>query len=141
MVSRTTISLCHKLGQEPSALLLAAMALVERFATAQVLETALAQRLAVVVEELVCNLLDHAAQGRDIALVLTLAADAGGTLLTLEDNGDPFDPRAAPIPETPNPVRGGGVGLALVGAWCKVVSYDSADGSNRLMLRLRPLSD
>ncbi|RZK00516.1 MAG: ATP-binding protein [Novosphingobium sp.] len=137
MVSGTTISRCHKAGQEAGDTLIAAMALVERFAASHGLETPATQRLAIVVEEIVSNLLCHAAHDRDIAFTLSLDHGEAGPHIVLDDDSDPFDPRTAPIPEMPEPVRGGGVGLALVGAWCDIVAYDSAQGRNRLILRLR----
>ncbi|MCW1429467.1 ATP-binding protein [Novosphingobium sp. JCM 18896] len=137
MVSGTTISLRHQAGQAAGDALIAAMALVDRFARSQALEVPAAQRLAIVVEEIVSNLIDHAAHGREITFALTLDQDEAGPHILLDDDSDPFDPRAAPLPDSPNPVRGGGVGLALVDAWCDIVAYDSAQGRNRLILRLR----
>ena len=137
MVSGTAISRCHKAGQAAGDALIAAMALVERFASVQALETPAAQRLAIVVEEIVSNLLDHAAPGRDVRFTLALDSDEAGPRIVIEDDADPFDPRAAPLPEMPNPERGGGVGLALVGAWCDIIAYESAGGRNRMVLQLR----
>ena len=137
MVSGTTISHCHKSGHELSEALVAATDAVDSFADAEGLDKITARRLAIIVEEVVANLLDHAAHGRDIAFHLSLDRGESGTLITLEDDSDPFDPRTVPIAETPNPERGGGVGLALVTAWADIVSYDSAGGRNRLILRQR----
>lgn len=134
MVSGTTISRRHQAGQEAGDALIAAMALVERFAVSQGLETPATQRLAIVVEEVLSNLLGHAARDRDIAFTLTLEP---GPRIVLDDDGAPFDPRDAALPDLPNPVRGGGVGLALVDAWCEILSYHSMPGRNRLILRLR----
>lgn len=139
MVSGTTISHCHKAGHEVSGALLAAMAAVHGFADAQALSTAMTQRLAIVVEEIVANLIDHATHGRDITFVLSLDHGEHGLLVAIEDDSDAFDPRSAALPEMPNPVRGGGVGLALLSAWADIVSYDSGGGRNRLVLRFRPV--
>lgn len=137
MVSGTTISRRHKAGQETGDTLIAAMALVERFATSHRLETPATQRLAIVVEEVLSNLLGHAAHDRDIEFTLALDHGEAGPHIVLDDDSDPFDPHGVTLPEMPNPVRGGGVGLALVDAWCEIVAYDSAEGRNRLILRLR----
>jgi len=141
MVSGTTISHCHKAGHELSGALIAAMAAVHDFAVAQPLDTGMVQRLAIVVEEVVTNLLEHAAHGRDITFALALDRGEDRPRVTLEDDSDPFDPRSAPVPETPDPIRGGGVGLALVNAWTDIVSYDSHGGWNRLILKLRRPAD
>lgn len=137
MVSGTTISHCHKSGQELSDALVAATNAVESFAGAEGLDRIAARRLAIIVEEIVANLLDHAAHDRDIAFNLSLDRGESGALVTLEDDSDPFDPRTVPLAEAPNPDRGGGVGLALVAAWADIVSYDSAGGWNRLVLQQR----
>lgn len=138
MVSRTTISHCHKAGEDLSEALLVAMAAVHSFARSEKIETALSQRLAVIAEELVSNLIEHGPKGRDITFGLELASDAAGLYLALEDDSEAFDPRAAPPPDMPDPVRGGGVGLALVRAWTDIVSYESTGGRNRLVIRFRP---
>jgi anti-sigma regulatory factor (Ser/Thr protein kinase) len=137
MVSGTTISHCHKSGHELSQALVAATGAVDTFAYAEGLDRIAARRLAIIVEEIVANLLDHAAHDRDIAFDLSLDRSESGTLVTLEDDSDAFDPRTVPIAEAPNPDRGGGVGLTLVTAWADIVSYDSAGGRNRLILRQR----
>jgi anti-sigma regulatory factor (Ser/Thr protein kinase) len=138
MVSGTAISHRHKAGQGPSAAMDAVAAAVDRFAVAQALGAVTARRLAIVAEEIVANLLDHAAHDRDIAFTLTLEPLGDGPGLTLVDDSDAFDPRSVAPAEMPNPERGGGVGLTLVRAWCDIVSYDSDLGSNRLILRFRP---
>ena len=138
MVSRTTISHRHKAGQDLSDALLTATAAVHSFARTEGVELALSQRLAVVTEELVTNLIEHAPHGRDVAFGLVLERDANGLLLALEDDSEAFDPRDAPKPDMPDPVRGGGVGLALVKAWTDIVSYDCEGGRNRLVLRFHP---
>ena len=137
MVSETTISHCHKSGREISDALAAATGAVDSFAHSEGLDRVTARRLAIIVEEIVANLLDHAAHGRDIMFSLTLDRDEAGAFVALDDDSDPFDPRSAPAAEMPNPERGGGVGLALVTAWADIVSYDSTGGRNRLLLRLR----
>lgn len=137
MVSGTTISHCHKAGHELSDALVAATNAVDRFASAEGLDRITARRLAIIVEEIVANLLDHAAHDRDIAFKLSLDRGESGPLVTLEDDSDAFDPRTVPIAEMPNPERGGGIGLALVAAWADIISYDSAGGWNRLVLRQR----
>ncbi|MBV1689726.1 ATP-binding protein [Novosphingobium sp. G106] len=120
-----------------SAALLAATGAVEAFAGSAELDRVTARRLAIIVEEIVANVLDHAAHDRDIAFTLSLDHRESGPLVTLEDDSDAFDPRTAASVEAPNPDRGGGVGLALVSAWAEIVSYDSAEGRNRLVLQQR----
>jgi serine/threonine-protein kinase RsbW len=137
MVSGTAISLRLRAGQGPAAVFDAVTAAVDGFSAIQALDRTTARRLAIVAEEIVANLIEHAAHGRDIAVALSLDLEDGGLLLTLTDDSDAFDPRDAAPADLPNPVRGGGVGLALVKAWCDILSYDSEAGHNRLTLRFR----
>ena len=137
MVSGTTISHCHRAGQTDAAILSAMLNAVETFAAVNALQSGTARRLAIIVEELVVNLVCHAGHGRDIVVSLGLAQEENGTLVTLEDNSDPFDLREATAPEMPDPDHGGGVGLALVKAWAEVSSYARVGERNRLILRLR----
>jgi anti-sigma regulatory factor (Ser/Thr protein kinase) len=93
-----------------------------------------ADRLAIIVEELVENLVEHAAQPPGAVIRLALWMEAQRLWLQLVDEAPPFDPRHAGV--TPIPARGGSVGLALVRAWTQIESYDSADGRNVLRLSM-----
>ena len=92
-----------------------------------------AEVLAIIVEELLFNLLDHgdAAAGDPITLGITCSPD--GIRLVLESGGTPFDPREART-DRPLADRGGGAGLALVRAWSRIEASESAGGRNRLQL-------
>lgn len=123
-----------------------ALAAAFEFAGKQALHAKMARRLAIIVEEIVTNVLCHAGSApaspdRDIPLTLRLHQDDAGLFVTLEDGGIPFDPRLAVLRELPNPDRGGGVGLALVKAWSEIVAYDRVGCQNRLVLHLHPCRD
>ena len=94
-----------------------------------------AARLAIIVEELVLNLVEHGGvdAAREIELALALEDDA--IEIALADTGAPFDLREA-APGEVIPERGGGAGLDLVRAWAEIVDYRSADGWNHLRLRM-----
>ncbi|CAN5121812.1 hypothetical protein BH10PSE13_BH10PSE13_15000 [soil metagenome] len=97
-----------------------------------------AARLAILVEELVMNLFDHAGVVAGDRVELGLLREEAGVRLVLVDPGAPFDPRESPDDgDAKIPDRGGGAGLALVRAWAEIVEYRSAGGVNRLELRLR----
>lgn len=117
-----------------------ALALVRRFAETHALEAEVVERLAVVVEEWVSNLIEHAdlPAGARIGLGLALAGER--IAVTVTDPGAPFDPRTATF-DGPNLERGGGAGLALLHAWSRVDGYARRGGRNRLRLSLeiRPL--
>ncbi len=87
--------------------------------------------LAVVVEELVSNVIEHGAAG-DTPIAMALALDDAGVRLSLVDGGHFFDPRQAirkPVPE-----RGGGAGIALVLAWTRIIDYARVGDVNHLKL-------
>ena len=93
-------------------------------------------RLCVVVEEWLSNVVEHGEPPPGSRLVVRLARDASGLTLTFTDAGQPFDPRATPAFEGPNPDRGGGAGLELVRAWSQIADYRYRGGRNRLVLEM-----
>lgn len=113
-----------------------AVGAAHRFATD--LPIRVAERLAIVVEELVQNLVEHAVQPPGAVIGLALWIDAGRIWLKLVDRAAPFDPRGAAM--MPIPERGGGAGLAMVRAWTRIDSYVRAAGCNVLLLSM-PLAD
>lgn len=112
-----------------------ALELVRAFAGAHALETELVERLAVVVEEWVSNLIEHADLPPGARVGLSLAMGNGVVKVRITDPGAPFDPRLATF-EGPNPERGGGAGLALLRAWSRIEGYERRDSRNRLRLAL-----
>ena len=105
------------------------------FAAAQGLDDP--DRLAVVVEEWVANIVEHGRTRADSVVTLTLERTVEGEVrLSFSDAGVAFDPRTA-ADDGPNLERGGGAGLALIRAWCEIESYSRRRGRNRLVLRSR----
>ena len=89
--------------------------------------------LAIIVEELLFNLIDHGDAPPGDRIALSLRRVAEGIRLVLESGGTPFDPREAQA-DRPVPDRGGGAGLALVRAWARIEASESVNGRNRLRL-------
>jgi serine/threonine-protein kinase RsbW len=112
-----------------------ALGVARRFAQAAGLEPGCADKLAVVVEEWVANLVEHGALPPGGRIGLILAREPGLIRVTVTDAGCAFDPRAA-VFEGPNLERGGGVGLELVRAWSRVAAYGRRAGRNRLVLEM-----
>lgn len=110
-----------------------AVAAAHRFARAAALDGAVTARLAIIVEELIANVIEHGEPGPGDLVELTLARLGGEVSLILEDRGQAFDPRLRQRPDA-LPERGGGAGLALVNAWTRILSYESAEAGNRLEL-------
>jgi serine/threonine-protein kinase RsbW len=144
MGSGTTISLCHRAGDDLSHGLRPALVAVHEFAGRIALDAAMTRRLAIVAEELLVNLLEHSGEsvdGGELNASLRIDDAAEGLTLTLEDDGIPFDPRDSGAVDMPNLDRGGGVGLALVKAFAQIESYGTSDGVNRLALTMNPRRD
>ena len=91
-------------------------------------------RLAVVVEELVINLYDHAEASPKEEILVELSLSEFDLRLAVTDSGAPFDPGSADNGDLPQ--RGGGAGLKLVRAWASQIRYQSADGRNQLVVHL-----
>lgn len=95
----------------------------------------LSERLSIVVEEWVANVVEHgeAAPGSRIAVGLVLREDM--VLIVFSDPGRPFDPREAAF-GGPDLERGGGAGLELIRAWSRIVAYQRRGGRNRVILEM-----
>lgn len=112
-----------------------ALALVHAFVGQAGLSRDEAERLAIVVEEWIANVVEHGAPPSDSRIGLRLARGANAIRITMTDAGRPFDPRKATF-ENANLERGGGVGLELMRAWSRVLIYGSRAGRNRLVLEM-----
>jgi serine/threonine-protein kinase RsbW len=93
-------------------------------------------RLCVVVDEWLSNVVEHGEPPPGSRLVARLVRDAARLTLTFTDAGQPFDPRATPAFEGPNAARGGGAGLELVRAWAQIADYHHRRGRNRVVLEM-----
>jgi serine/threonine-protein kinase RsbW len=112
-----------------------AIGVARRFSEASELPADAADRLAIIVEEWVVNLLEHGQLEPGSRIGMTLGCDDGLVRLTFSDAGVPFDPRSTEF-RGPNPVRGGGVGLALIRAWSRIADYRRRAGRNQLTLEM-----
>ncbi len=116
----------------------AASEATSRFSGEAKLVGPMAARLAIVVEELAINVVEHGGLDHEGDFALALGLDEeGAVMIVLGDAGLAFDPRQVRAPEE-IPERGGGAGLELVRAWAEILSYRSANGWNLLELRLPP---
>ena len=114
----------------------AALAAARRFSEAEGLSVATADRLAIVVEEWVANVVEHGRPPEGSLIGLRLQKDGERVRMTFTDAGVAFDPRAAED-QGPNLQRGGGAGLALIRSWAEIEAYRRRGGRNRLVLRSR----
>ena len=93
----------------------------------------------VIVEELVCNVMDHGAQAGVDQLVLGLSVDAGRVQLEVRDNGAAYDPLAHPPPDLDADIGErpiGGLGIHLVRELSQETRYARVDGWNALRVVL-----
>lgn len=88
-------------------------------------------------EEALANIVTHGFTGGDHAIEVAIRREPGEVVLTIIDDGLPFDPLAAP----PRPhahdlasAMPGGHGVALMKSYADRLAYQRAEGWNRLML-------
>jgi anti-sigma regulatory factor (Ser/Thr protein kinase) len=112
-----------------------AIAAVRRHAEVHGLVDDVADRLVLVAEEWVVNILDHSGAAPRSWIVLMVSGAGGRLRLTISDAGRPFDPSTV-RDISPNLERGGGAGIALIRTWCEM-TYARRGGRNRLVLDLR----
>lgn len=109
----------------------------QRFAALHQLSDSEAAKLAIVVEELILNLVDYGWAGEPGGTELVLDRVDDRVAITLRDDGVAFDPRAVDNDEA-IPERGGGAGINIIQAWADILDYRSEGGWNRIELRMRP---
>jgi serine/threonine-protein kinase RsbW len=91
-------------------------------------------KLAIIVEEIVANIVEHGNCPAQTQIELSFARVAGEIVVTFVDEGERFDPRTSDAPGDLPPDRGGGAGIALVKAWTSALDWDYKDGRNHLRL-------
>lgn len=92
-------------------------------------------RLELVLEEGVVNIISHAYPGCSGEVEVTLMPAEVGLLLRLEDAGIPFDPVSAPLPDldaSADKRRIGGLGIFLMKNSSEAFSYRREGGNNVL---------
>lgn len=109
---------------------------VHRLADAHALDADTRGRLAVVVEELVANVVEHGRPDPASRIGLTLVRETDGVRVELTDAGIAFDPRTEGAESGGPSERGGNAGLALVRAWSRIASYSREEGRNHLVLQV-----
>ena len=86
------------------------------------------------VEELFLNAVKH---GRANKATISISSDSDGARLEIVDDGLPFDPARAPdkrLDGASTEFQIGGFGVSLVRKFSRRMTYDRADGANRLVL-------
>lgn len=114
-----------------------ALNLLEGFLERQVLGDNICAQLAIIVEELVANIVEHSKSPTDQPVSIELERSGADIILLLSDGGMAFDPSVIVAPLDAPPERGGGAGLALVQSWASEISYQRINGRNILKLVLK----
>ncbi|HEX4095081.1 MAG TPA: ATP-binding protein [Caulobacteraceae bacterium] len=101
---------------------------IDRHLKPQSLSARAQNRLEVIFEELVSNIVRYGMRpGHDQSILVTVAAQAGVIRLTIEDDGLPFDPFSLaepPAPRSLEEVRIGGLGIPLVRRLAASTAYE-----------------
>jgi serine/threonine-protein kinase RsbW len=101
------------------------------------LDTEMANRLELAVEEWVVNVCEHAYGGRGGTIEVVLRKERGQLFVEITDEGTPFDPLKAPEPNLTAPLdqrQPGGLGLLLIRRMTDGVSYARVGGRNVVTL-------
>ena len=123
-----------KADADPGEAILAALAFTRDFLATLAKPSPASDKLLIVIEELVANIARHGGKGRDLVLRMRLAERDERLQLMIEDDGEPFDPVSAPPPSPGATIGDGGVGLPMIHAWSRELTYMRESGINRLSL-------
>ncbi|MBL8770854.1 MAG: ATP-binding protein [Phenylobacterium sp.] len=123
-----------RLPADPSAVA-RALGVARRFSEAAGLGSMCADKLAIIVEEWIANIIEHGAPPAGSHIGVSLVREPGLVRLTITDAGAFFDPRTAAF-AGPDLERGGGAGLELIRAWSRIAAYGRRAGRNRIVLEL-----
>ena len=91
--------------------------------------------LALIVEEWLNNVIEHACAPSNGRIFMRLRRSPGRIQIVATDGGKAFDPRQVTF-QGPNTERGGGAGLVLIQAWCQIADYCRVRGRNRLVFEM-----
>ena len=110
---------------------------------ALIAETRVRRRVELVFEEIVANIVRHAAPaGAPAQVAVAVDVDDGGITLTFDDDGVPFDPTALAEPVPAKTLDGapiGGLGVGMVRRLARQVEYRrTGESRNRLVVTLPP---
>ena len=109
----------------------------ERFCQQHGLSRDVINAVSLSLEEIVSNIVVHGYEQQPGKLLIELHYDRRAFSVVIEDRGKQFDPTRAVTPPTSDTLasrREGGLGLLLVKKLMDDISYQRADGTNRLKL-------
>lgn len=93
-------------------------------------------RVKLVVEELVVNVIQHAFDdAAKHSILLDVRTEPRGVTIVVEDDGKAFDPRSAPSPplgELLEAGKSGGLGVTIIRKMTRDLAYERVDDKNRV---------
>lgn len=102
------------------------------------LESALVMNLNLVLEEALSNIIFYAFRDQDVHKIrISITREGDRLTIRIRDDGIPFDPTAAPAPDTSLPAGErpiGGLGILLISKLMDNVHYARIDNQNVLTL-------
>ncbi len=118
------------------------LAKVRRFVSQFLVERGLCQRhvdeIKLAVDEAVTNIIEHAYRGQDQGQIkLSSECQEGEWIITIQDTGRPFDPRAVPKPNLNikvDDIKTGGLGLYFMHQLMDNVEFTFDKKGNRLRM-------
>jgi len=119
----------------------AVIAWFEAFADAHALDESVRRRVKLVLDELLANVMAYAWPDSPVgAIEVGLEMRRGELVITLADNGMPFNPLQASRPDVHRPLterKPGGLGIHLTRELMDALSYQRKSGQNIVTLRTR----
>jgi serine/threonine-protein kinase RsbW len=128
----------HTAVPSDAAQLSALLTFLQNFWSGLNLPTAEALAFELALEEVFMNVVMHGSHADRAPLVkVSMSLVDGGVMLTVEDDGPPFDPLSLPAPDLTASLearRVGGLGVFLVRQVMDSVRYERRDTTNRLQM-------
>lgn len=112
--------------------------LVNKFCASHKLSTHLEVALNVSIDEALNNIISYGyGDGQEHSILVRLAMESDNVTATIEDDGKPFNPTAAPPPDLKSHDRMRGFGIHYIRTLMDDVRYARQEGLNRLEMRKR----
>jgi serine/threonine-protein kinase RsbW len=114
----------------------------DAFGAARALPPEVVRAVQVALDEMLSNIVHHGhgERGEGHQIEVSFRLDEGVLEVTIEDDAPPFDPLAAPPPDTTGDLASrpeGGLGILLTRKLMDEVAYERAVDRNRVVLRKR----
>jgi anti-sigma regulatory factor (Ser/Thr protein kinase) len=113
---------------------------VEEFCRQRKISGKTARRFNLALDEVLTNIISHGLKEGRHEIAVSVALRDGNLIANVSDDGPPFDPLSAPVPDIHAPIEQrkiGGLGIHLLRTLMDAVEYRRADGRNHLTFHIR----